>query len=68
MPIKKLCIIKPRVLCLALSLSAIKALNGSILMLILASRIQSKEAANSRDGDVGMKSKAHEAKRAPTKK
>jgi hypothetical protein len=37
-------------------------------MLILASRIQSKEAANSRDGDVGMKSKAHEAKRAPTKK
>src|SRR5262245_30320170 len=44
-PMKRLCIAKPRVRCSDGSRSATKARNGSIEMLIDASRIQSRPAA-----------------------
>ena len=58
----------PRVLCSSGSLSATKARNGSIEMLIEESNIQSNPAAIHKDELLGIKINAIELKIAPTKK
>ena len=67
-PMKNDCITKPAVRWLTSSLSATKARNGSMEMLIDASRIQSSVAAIQRLLDVGMKKSATEASTAPVRK
>ena len=64
-PMKKLCITKPAVRCSSDSLSATNARNGSIVMLIDASRIQSRPAAIQSVEDVGMKNSARLDRIAP---
>ncbi len=66
MPIKKLCIVKPSVLCLSGSISPTKALNGSMEILIEASIIQSIPTAIIKEGELGIISKAIDAIIAPT--
>ncbi len=67
-PMKNDCITNPVVRWSAFSLSATKARNGSMLTLILASKIQSSPAAIHRLEDVGMKKRATLARIAPTRK
>ncbi len=67
-PMKKLCMTKPVVRCSTGSLSATKARNGSIVMLIEASRIQSSPAAIHTVDESGMKKSATLARIAPTRK
>jgi hypothetical protein len=67
-PMKNDCITKPAVRCWTLSLSATKARNGSIEMLMEASRIQSRLAAIHSEVEVGMKKSATEARIAPVRK
>ena len=68
MPMNSDCITKPAVRCDASSLSATNARNGSIEMLIDASRIQSSAAAIQSVLDVGMKKSAIDARIAPVRK
>jgi hypothetical protein len=65
---KKDCITNPAVRCDASSLSATNARNGSIEMLMDASRIQRSAAAIHRVLDVGMMNSAIEARIAPVRK
>src|SRR5262249_34853824 len=67
-PMKNDCITKPAVRCDASSLSATNARNGSIEMLIDASRIQRRVAAIQSAVDVGMMKSAIEARIAPVRK
>src|SRR5690606_9209596 len=67
-PIIKVCITKPYERCSLGSLSATSARNGSMLMLIDASKTQSKPAAIHNAGECGTKNKASELKIAPIKK
>src|ERR1041385_258176 len=67
-PMKKLCIAKPRVRSDAGSRSATNARNGSMEILIEASRIQSSPAAIQRPLDIGIAMSAQELRMAPTRK
>ena len=67
-PIKKLCIANPVVLCFEGRLSPTKARNGSIEILIDASMIHNIPAANQSVGELGMISKDKEARIAPARK
>ena len=67
-PMKKLCIAKPVVRCSEGRLSPTKARNGSIEMLMEASMIHSIPAATHRVGELGMITRAREARMAPTRK
>src|SRR5438067_6092924 len=67
-PMKKLCIAKPRVRSDGGSRSATKARNGSIEMLMEASRIQRSPAAIQRLPDIGIAMSAQELRMAPTRK
>jgi hypothetical protein len=62
------CMTKPVVRCDTGSLSATNARNGSIEMLIDASRIHSRPAAIHSVEEVGMKNSAVDARIAPTRK
>jgi hypothetical protein len=68
MPIMSDCITNPDVRCDSSSLSATNARNGSIEMLIDASRTQSSVAAIHRLLDVGITKSAIEARMAPVRK
>ena len=68
MPMNSDCMTKPFVRCDVSSLSATKARNGSIDMLIEASSTQSRLAAIQREVDVGMTNRAIEARIAPVRK
>ena len=68
MPIKKLCMTNPSVRCSSGSLSATNARNGSIVMLMLASSIQSRPAAIQTADELGMKKRAVLARSAPARK
>src|ERR1041384_6451420 len=67
-PMKKLCIAKPRVRSDASRRSATNARNGSMEMLIEASRIQRSPAAIQRLLDIGIAMSAQELRMAPTRK
>ncbi len=67
-PMKKLCIAKPVVRCSEGRLSPTKARNGSMLMLMEASMIQSMPAATQRVGELGIMTSAAEEKIAPMRK
>src|ERR1700738_553164 len=67
-PMKKLCITKPTVRWSGFNLSATKARNGSMLMLMLASKIHRKLAAILTLVESGMTNNARLDKSAPTKK
>ena len=68
-PMKKLCITKPVVRCSSFSLSATNARNGSMLTLMLASRIHSSPAAiHSVPTTSGMTKSAVLASSAPVRK
>ena len=67
-PMKRLCIAKPRVRSAGGSRSATNARNGSMEMLIDASRIHSRPAAIHSALDVGMTISAIELRIAPTRK
>jgi hypothetical protein len=67
-PMKNDCMTKPAVLCVVSSLSATKARNGSIEMLMDASRIQRSEAAIHSVLEVGIKKSAIDEKIAPIRK
>ena len=64
----KLCIENPKVLCSSGNLSATKALNGSMEILIDESRIHNNPAAIQRDGEFGIRMSARELRIAPIKK
>jgi hypothetical protein len=68
MPMKSACITNPDVRCDGGSLSATNARNGSIEMLIDASRIHSSDAAIQSEVDVGMMNSAIDARMAPVRK
>ena len=67
-PMKKLWSANPVTRCVEGRLSPTKARNGSIEMLIEASRIQSIPAATHSDGEFGMTMSASEARMAPLRK
>ena len=67
-PMNRLCMAKPRVRCSSGSRSATKARNGSMLMLMDESSIQSRPAAIHRVEERGMRMRAHELRMAPTRK
>ena len=67
-PIKKLCMAKPMVRCSEGNLSPTNARNGSMLTLMDASRIQSIPPATQSAGELGITSKAKDARMAPMKK
>jgi len=66
--LRTLCMMKPKVVWSASSLSDTNARNGSILMLILASSSHNKVAANQSAGDSGIRHSAVHARMAPMKK
>ena len=68
MPMNSDCMTKPAVRCDVFSLSATKARNGSIEMLIEASSTQSRLAAIQSELDVGMTNRAIDARIAPVRK
>ncbi len=67
-PMKRLCIAKPWVLCSSGRRSATKARKGSMLMLILASSIQSNPAAIHKAEQFGIRISAAELRMAPVRK
>ncbi len=67
-PIKKLCMVNPRARCSSGSMSATKARNGSMLILMEASRIQRRPAAIHNAELNGMRTRAHELRIAPVRK
>ncbi len=67
-PMKIDCMAKPRVRCSSGSRSATKARNGSMLMLMDASRIQSSPAAIQSADERGIKINARELRIAPARK
>jgi hypothetical protein len=67
-PINKLCMAKPRVRCSSGSMSATNARNGSMLMLIDASRIHNKPAAIHSADTRGIRISAAELSSAPVRK
>jgi hypothetical protein len=67
-PMKKLCMAKPVVRCTEGRLSPTKARNGSIEMLMEASMIHSIPAATHSAGELGMATRASEARMAPVRK
>ena len=67
-PMKKLCMANPLPRCCSGNLSATKARKGSMLTLMLASRIQSSPAAIQRVLQLGMTMRAMELRMAPTRK
>ena len=67
-PMKKLCMARPVVRCSEGRLSPTKARKGSIEMLMEASMIQSMPAATQRVGELGIRTRAMEARTAPTRK
>ena len=67
-PIMKLCMAKPLLCCFSGNMSTTNARKGSMLTLMLASRIQSKPAAIHNAVELGMNTNAMLLKMAPTKK
>ena len=67
-PIKNDCVAKPVVCCSAGSMSPTKARKGSMLILMLASIIQSIPPAIQSAGELGIMSMASDAMMAPTRK
>ncbi len=67
-PIKKLCIAKPKVRCFSGKLSPTKARKGSIETFIDASIIHKVPAAIHKVGELGIMNKATDDKMAPIKK
>ena len=67
-PMKKLCIAKPLVRCSSGSISATNARNGSMLIFIDASNIQSIPAAIHREEEFGIIIRAKVESKAPVKK
>jgi hypothetical protein len=67
-PTKRLCVAKPRVRWLSGNRSATKARNGSMLMLIDASRIHRSPAAIHSAEQLGINTSAKELRIAPVRK
>ena len=67
-PIRKLCMANPVARCSEGRLSPTNARNGSMVMLIEASMIQSTPAATQSDGEFGIATSAREARIAPARK
>ncbi len=68
MPIKKLCMVNPRVRCRSGSISPTKALKGSMDILMEASIIHSMPTAIHRAGELGISISAIDASMAPVRK